>query len=48
MMQVANKYNHGNVLVTVVGPFADLSSDMELLVDLITTTLAEKHVSLQC
>jgi hypothetical protein len=45
MMQEAKKFNFGNMLVTVAGPFAEMSSDMELLVDLIATTLAEKHVS---
>ena len=33
------------MLVTVVGPFAEMSSDMELFVDLIATALAEEHVS---
>ena len=29
----------------MVGPFAEMSSDMELFVDLIATALAEEHVS---
>ena len=33
------------MLVTVVGPFAEMSSDIELFVDLIATALAEMHVS---
>ena len=45
MMQEAKKYNNRNILVTVGGPFAEMSSDMELLVDLIATALAEEHVS---
>ena len=45
MTQEAKKYNGGKILVTVGGPFADMSSDMELLVGLIATALAEKHVS---
>ena len=45
MMQEAKRFNDGNMLVTVAGPFAEISSDMELLVDLIATALAEQHVS---
>ena len=46
MMQEAKKYNNRNImLVTVAGPFAEMSSDMELLVDLIATALAEEQVS---
>jgi hypothetical protein len=46
MAQEFKTYNDGDVLVTVVGAFAEMSSDMERIVDFIATALAADHIRL--
>ena len=44
MVQALKQYRGGRVLVPVVGAFAEMSSDTELIADLIATALAADHI----